>query len=161
MTGPMTDISFFLSVILAVRRGDDEGGWIQLLIFIVMLVFFVISSIAKSSSEKRQQEKAKAAEESLSQLRRRVMTHPKPPASGKKNFSHKMPTKPVIPETVKIQPVEKVPTSEEEAPKKEKEAESLSAELIALEKYDELAKGIIYSEILGKPLALREPWQYE
>jgi hypothetical protein len=163
MTGMMTDILRLSSVILAARRGNDEGGWVQLLIFLVMIVFFVISNIAKARSEKRQQGQGKVTEEPLLRLRRRFIAQPKAPAIGKKIFSQKIPQPPVTEAVPIIQQIEE-PTAAQLAavPEATKHtATILPVELIALEKRDELAKGIIYSAILGKPLALREKWGYE
>lgn len=148
--------------ILAQRRDEGEGGWLQLLIFAVMAVFFVISNIAKARSRKQQQEQEELEEEPMAPIppmRRRPIPQPKPPAGGPKIFSHKIPQPAaaefaVGPAAKELQAV--ALTAAPEATKHEIEVPSV--ELIGLEKLDELAKGIIYSEILGKPLSLREPW---
>ena len=151
--------------ILAARRNEDENGWIQLLVFAVMAVFFVISNIIKAARSRKQQQEQEELEEApmvkIPPLRRRPIPRPEGPAGGKKIFSHKIPQ--AVPEAVPAQPVEEVMSTKfAAAPEEAKhEIEIPSVELIALEKRDELARGIIYSEILGKPLALRDSWGYE
>lgn len=148
--------------ILAQRRDEGEGGWLQLLVFLVMGIFFVISNLAKARARKRQQEQDELEEEPMvlvPPMRRRPVPPPKPPADGPKIFSHKM-RQPAVEEAIVSPAVEELPavalTTTPEAAKHE--AGIPPVELAVLENTDELAKGIIYSEILGKPLSLREPW---
>jgi hypothetical protein len=144
---------WLIAAILAQRHDEDEGGWMKLLVFLVMAVFFIITNLVKARSRKRQEEQEEPEEGLTVQLppmRRRPIPQPQAPTGPPKIFSHKMP-----------EPVEEAPTAKLTAIPEAAKIEIPSAELIALEKHDELAKGIIYSEILGKPLALRESWGYE
>ena len=128
-----------ISDMLAARRNDDGGsGWMQLLVFLVVIGFSVIPKIIRAWSQKHQQ--GESEEEPSFQSHRRSISRPKGPAGQRKILSHKMPLA-ITPEATKPEP------------------ETAAVEIIALEKHDELARGIIYSEILGKPLAMREPWE--
>jgi len=163
MTAIMTNIMRLSSAVLAARRGEDEGsGWLQLLVFLVMAVFYIISKLVKARSGNREEEQEEEQTVQLPPMRRRPVPQPKGPAGVGKIFRHKM-SEPAVPEAVTIQPIEEAPAAKLTAvlePAKH-EVEIPTVELIALEKRDELARGIIYSEILGKPLALRESWGYE
>jgi len=144
---------------LAARRNDDGGsGWMQLLVFLVVIGFSVIPKIIRAWSQKHQQ--GESEEEPSFQSHRRSISRPKGPAGQRKILSHKMP-QPTATTVTAAQPVKEetgIPfaiTPEATKP----EPETAAVEIIALEKHDELARGIIYSEILGKPLAMREPWE--
>ncbi len=164
MTSIIANISIrAIADILAQRRDEDESGWVQLLVFLVMAVFFVISNLSKARrARKQEKEQEEGPLVAIPPLRRRPIPQPKPPASGKKIFSHKMPqaaaAEAIVSPTVEELPAVKLTAVPEVIKHK---IEIPSVELTGLEKADELAKGIIYSEILGKPLALRESWGYE
>ena len=155
---------WLIAAILAQRRDEDGGGWMQLLVFLVMAVFYIISKLVKARSGKQEEEEEEEGITiQLPPMRRRPIPQPQGPTGERKIFSHKMAEPAAVPEAVTIPPIEEAPPAKlAEMPEAaEHEAVIPSADLIALAKHDELAKGIIYSEILGKPLALRESWMQE
>ena len=161
-------------MILGARGNDDgAGGWLQILIFLVVAVFYVLGNINQARSRKREELSDSEPSESKPRPPARRIQVPagrilKKTASirlsaPQKTFNYKAKSEPE-PERIMPQPAEPLPaaaTKHEPEPAATEPERKTAIELIDLDKPDELARGIIYCEILGKPLAFREPWAEE
>ena len=153
-----------IQIILAARGPDSENApWIQLLIFVIIAVIAAIQGIAKTRAKKAEGiEDDEDLEETLVQ--------PKP--------NLKMPLRKIKPylthiaqridESKSVQPVRsKIEHLEESAAQvlaaKSKvtyQAASQQETFLVFDDTDKLRNAIIYYEIIGKPLAIRESAAY-
>jgi len=159
---------YFTNSILAAR--DDDGGWVQLLVFLVIIIFSAISSLVKSRANKQKQSRPtlprprtqpprphRRPQPAAQRLHLGAHGHIPPPAP--KPTPHPVPPhigRPVVTEPApEIQPQVELITPKE-APK-QREPQKATPILAELEEADKLRRAIIYYEILGRPVSLRQP----
>lgn len=159
--------NFLAQIILAARgRDTDNRGWTQLLIFLVMAVFWLIGGIAKARANK-----VKESDFSEEQPKEPTSTSRPPqrqPQLKIRRLDKLMPTaqaEPTYPKIVAQQltaqkqppkPALKPKIPSQLVAKKTTPAEPAAIPLLDFKDVDQLKKAILYREILGKPLALRQ-----
>ena len=165
-----------IQIILAARGTDSENApWIQLLVFVIIAVIAAIQGLAKSKAKKAEGiEDDENIEETLVQPKpNRKM--PLQLAAQKTHTIAKPKIKPYltriaqrIDESKSVQPVRsKIEHLEESAAQvlaaKSKvtyQAASQQETFLVFDDTDKLRNAIIYYEIIGKPLAIRESAAY-
>jgi type IV secretory pathway VirB10-like protein len=165
-----------IQIILAARGPDSENApWIQLLVFVIIAVIAAIQGLAKTRAKKAEGiEDDENIEETLVQPK---PNHKKPlqPAAQKTRTIAQPKIKPYltivqrIDESESVQPVRsKIEHPEESAAQalaaKSKvttyQAASPQETFLVFDDTDKLRNAIIYYEIIGKPLAIRESAAY-
>lgn len=140
-----------------IAKNDNGGGWMQLLVFIVLGVFWVVGGILKAKSQKVEKEEEEGEEppqpttEGPRRPQRRTYRSIIQEMRGGKVVSQ-------LPKKIKIQPPQTSPDRERKpisAPLKVAKAEDSGEALFDFEMPQDWRKAILYYEILGKPLALR------
>ena len=150
--------SLLTQSVLAARNSDDESGWIQLLVFIIVAVIYAIGGILKARSNKQKQQKAAPRP----QPRPRLRPQPQVPHIRPRPHIAAPAPKPPMPRAqpapsmaLQIEPQMEahVPTS----PPKRTEPDKLLSLVPELDEPETLKRAILYYEILGRPLSLRQP----
>lgn len=158
---------YWYQLILAARNNTDEdAGWMQLLVFIIMVVFWALGSLIKKKPVKPQMEDDQQLEETIV-LQRRASRSPIFQPAPKRVTPTWAPTPQpdrvqqktrlnIPPEQTKPQPI----------PPAQDELQSLTTAvqtpkpspnfLLDLTNPHNLKTAILYHEILGAPLSLRE-----
>ncbi|MBW8002443.1 MAG: hypothetical protein FVQ80_10545 [Planctomycetes bacterium] len=152
----------FLGQIFLLARGNKSKGegLMQLLVFVGMAVFWIVGGIAKARANKIKDsdfpEEEGAEDESPKPAVQRQISRPVPKAAAvstgrkvvEKRSVSKLGLRGSSVETVKLQKI---------GDAKEAVGKSMAEELFGgLHEADELKRAILYAEILGKPLSLRE-----
>lgn len=164
-----------IQVILAARGPDSENApWMQLLVFVIIAVIAAIQGLAKSRAKKAGGiEDDENIEETLVQPRPNHKT-PLQPAAQNTHTTAKPKVKPYLTHIVqqidesvqpvrsKIEPLEE-PAAQASAAKSKVptyQAASPQETFLVFDDTDKLRNAIIYYEIIGKPLAIRESAAY-
>jgi hypothetical protein len=160
-----------LQIILAARRYDEDAGWMQLLVFVIMIVFWAVGSIVKSRSKKAGTEEEKQLEETFSEYKQQMgrQTRPQQKKTAQlRTAARHAPAKKepfTEPETLKSLEAERLSLflkeTETKAARPDISSEQTQPQaginfLPDLEGPDSLKRGVIYYEVLGKPLAMRD-----
>ncbi len=154
---------YLTQLILAARNSDgDDSGWMNLLVFIVVAVFYGLGGILKAKAGKIEVEE----EEELPPPNETPAPHP-----PRRKISRRIPDTPKI--TPQSKPADKLVNLQAlevadlslEAPTISESLEELGDEqkitvgqtLFDADDTDQLKRAILYHEVLGKPLSLRDP----
>jgi len=143
-----------IQIILAARGPDSENApWIQLLIFVIIAVIAAIQGIAKSKAKKAEGiEDDENIEEAL------VQPKIKPYLTIVQRIDKAEPVQPV---RSKIEHLEESAAQVLAAKSKViYQAASQQETFLIFDDTDKLRNAIIYYEIIGKPLAIRESAAY-
>lgn len=164
--------SFLLQIILAARRYDEDAGWMQLLVFVVMAVFWALGSIIKAKKSKKTgfEEEEKQLEETFPEYKQQMgrqakfqqkkAAYPEPAAKSDSAKAEK------IPLSVSLKDYKQSVTKS--LTETEKKAEQPDISLMQsqppagidfapnLEDPENLKRAVVYYEVLGKPLSLRD-----
>lgn len=153
-------------VFLVGANNDGKGTpWQQLLILVIVVVFWALGGIVKARTEKAERKEEQQRSE---RPRRRPVPKQRPrpelarSRSAKPELIGKKPGVRVSPAQVELertipQGLEKLKFKGLAQRVEEPQAETVVDVLPSLENPDDLVSAILYYEILGKPLALREP----
>lgn len=164
--------SFLLQIILAARRYDEDAGWMQLLVFVIMAVFWALGSIIKAKKSKKTEfeEEEEQPEEAFTghkqQMSRQAKFQQKkaaqPGPAAKSDFAKVE----KIPLSVSLKDYKQSLTKSLTETEKKTERPDISSERPQppagidfapnLEDPENLKRAVVYYEVLGKPLALRD-----
>jgi len=135
--------------ILAARGTDDENPWVQILVFILFAVIYAIGGIIKARSAKQQQKKAE-----MPPPRPRPRPQAPPVAGAPQAVRPRIPRTAVSQPapTITTRPEARIPTPSVAATEPEKPVRAFPE----LQEPDALRRAILYYEILGKPVSLRQ-----
>ncbi|MBL7106692.1 MAG: hypothetical protein ISS77_03690 [Phycisphaerae bacterium] len=156
-----------LNNIMLAARKNDESGWTQLLVFAVMAVVWILGGIIKARQNKITDKDF--AEEQEDEKHKIITLNAKELIESKKirHAPTQIAQKPEnVIEDLAVQGFEKVKKkhirmpefakAESKSLKHPEHAEAEKESLLRINEPDELKKAIIYAEIIGKPLALRQ-----
>lgn len=163
-------------IILAARRYDEDAGWMQLLVFVIMAVFWALGSIIKSRSKKTgfEEEEGQLKEGQLEetfpehgQQMSQQTTRPqqKKDAQPRHTARHVTAKKETLaqPQTLKSLEIGKlslkkteIKTEQQEIPSEQSQPQTGIEFPLDLEDADNLKRAVVYYEVLGKPLAMRD-----
>lgn len=152
--------ALFIQVVLA-RNGDD-AEWMQLLVFIVLAVVYGLGSILKARTSKTELEEEKDVDisrEKQQRLQGRLQRLKAVlPQLVEQEQPQRQPVQPRLEEAAEIipMPLETIKERPIELLGETKQLEAIFEPVLNLDKPDELKRAILYCEILGKPVALRE-----
>jgi len=152
-------------------QNGEENGWLQILLYIIIAAFWIIGGILKKVKDNKvtfeqETEHPQKGPPVRKAVKKQPHITPKSiePAKAqrpKQTFAVEIPTvksdlSQVIDKShrLKAQPIKKVEIELDDIGKKP-EAEFALIDNLNLENTDQLQKAILYSEILGKPVALR------
>ena len=156
-----------LNEMVLAARNNDEGGWAQLLVFVVMAVIWILGGIIKARQnkvtaddfpEEQEDEKHKIIPLDVKKfLESKKIRHvpvqiAQRPGSVDKYLEAQKYERPER-KHIKISESAK---AESKSFKPSEHAEIKKEGLLEISEPDELKKAIIYSEIIGKPLSLRQ-----
>lgn len=172
LRGVRTMSIWTIQIILAARGPDSENApWIQLLVFVIIAVIAAIQGLAKSKAKKAGEiENDENLEETLVQPKPNRKMHLQL-AAQKTHTIAKPKIKPYLTHIVqqidesvqpvrsKIEPLEE-PTAKPLAKVPTYQAASPQETFLVFDDTDKLRNAIIYYEIIGKPLAIRESAAY-
>jgi len=169
-------------LVLAVRNGNEENGWVQILVFMIMAIIYAVGSIAKARANKTAPKipRKPARKPPDLQILRQFFGISEEPKSGIQPITEESEpqvtiqqvrpqgrkvARPTIPQVAKpqVQPkIEKVPeltvaTPQVEAVVPVEKSQYLSEILSDFENPESLRRAILHYEILGKPISLRDP----
>ena len=165
--------SFLLQIILAARRYDEDAGWMQLLVFVIMAVFWALGSIIKAKRSKKTEfeEEEEQLEETFPEHRQQMSqqtTRPQqkksvyPGPAIKRDFTKAE----KIPLSVSLKVYKESVTKSLTETEKKTERPDISLERPRppagidfapnLEDPENLKRAVVYYEVLGKPLSLRD-----
>lgn len=169
-------------LVLAVRNGNEENGWVQILVFVILAIFYAVGSIAKARANKTASKishKPARKPPDLQVLKRFFGISEEPESSIQPITEEPEPqvtiqqvrpqgrkiARPAIQQAAEpqVQPkIEKVPEFTVAMPQVEvvmpiETSQYLSEILSDFENPESLRRAILHYEILGKPLSLREP----
>jgi hypothetical protein len=141
-----------------IAAAENDNQWMQLVFFIAILLFSSISAIVKALAKKAGKEKEQPALQQRGEktfkpfapARPKTMVIKHPP---EKPRFRSLPTAPVVQEQAEFEE-EKLPEVQKLTVKEE--ISSSSKALIKLDSASEIRRAIVYYEILGKPLSLRD-----
>jgi hypothetical protein len=174
----------YLAQMMLAKRNDEDGGWVQLLIFIIVAIFYSMGGLLKAKGKKNQEAQQKPAKPGLQPQRqqkvsRLMQLRDEAIAAQRRIREAKQAQKARIPEETDILLSQKTSQELEEKlfgadsaskvppksidldtlqykPNDDTEDQLLHEQLVDFSEPDNLRKAIIYSEILGKPIALRD-----
>jgi hypothetical protein len=169
-------------LVLAVRNGNEENGWVQILVFVILAIFYAVGSIAKARANKTAPKiprKPARKPPDLQILKQFFGLTEEPESSIQPITEEPEPqvtiqqvrpqgrkvARPTIPQAAKpqVQPkIEKVPEIAVATPQVEtvvpvETSQYLSEILSDYENPESLRRAILHYEILGKPISLRGP----
>jgi hypothetical protein len=164
--------SFLLQIILAARRYDEDSGWMQLLVFVIMAVFWALGSIIKARKSKKtefeeeEEQPEEAFSERMQQMSRQMGPQQKksvyPGPAIKRDFAKAE----KIPLSVSLKDYKESVTKSLTETEKKAERPDISSERPQppagidfapnLEDPENLKRAVVYYEVLGKPLSLRD-----
>lgn len=147
-----------LQTILAARNDRQDGRWTQLLVILAIAVVYGVKALikAKKSFTNEPDEPEEPEEPPILRQRRQAPEWVKPEFTM---VQQQQPTpEPVKAEiTSKAQPLKRRSLTLQEAEQPEQLQPDIVSELeLNLDDTDSLRRAIIYSEILGKPVSLRQ-----
>jgi hypothetical protein len=152
----------FSQIVLAARGPDSENApWIQLLVFVIIAVIAAIQGIAKTRAKKAEGiEDDENIEETLAKPKTRPIAKPKikPYLTIAQRIDKAEPVQPI---RSKIEHLEES-ASQILAAKSNVTYQAASPQeaFLVFDDTDKLRNAIIYYEIIGKPLAIRESAAY-
>ena len=142
---------------LLAKNNNDERGWSQYLIFLVMAVIWIFGGISKYKRSKVNKSDFPEEEPDYDQIGRALKQKKSAAQQQKRKLHEKLtpPTKKKSP--LKKQKFKLKDLTPLEMPKKITKITPTTAEtLIKLQTPNDLKAAILYHEILGKPLSLRD-----
>ncbi len=157
---------FLTHSILAARNSDEDGGWVQLLVFLIVIVFSAVSGLVKSRASKQQRKRptlpgARPRPQPQAQAQQPYVRVPAIPAPAPRPTPTPQPLRPQMRRPVVQESAPEIkPQVEVMMPSpapKPAEPEKVVPILPELDEAETLRRAIIYYEILGKPVSLRQP----
>ncbi|MCK4752410.1 MAG: hypothetical protein KAS75_03115 [Planctomycetes bacterium] len=140
---------YLTQLILAARNGDGNGAdWMNILVLVVLAAFYGLGGILKAKANKLEDEQQPEQPEPA---------HKPPHPQRRKINRHKPSVRKIAPQA---EPADRLLTLEvpELTPIKETEQQTVAETLFDFDDADGLKRAILYYEILGKPLSLRDSW---
>jgi hypothetical protein len=138
--------------ILAAGAPDDEKPWVQLLVFVLFAIFYAVGGILKARSAKKQQKPPQAPpRQQVPHARSRLKVPVPPPTPNARKPHTYIPTS--TPVTAQPQAAEIPAATRPEV----RIGETLVPAFPELYEAEGLQKAIVYREVLGLPVSLRNP----
>ncbi|MCK5472589.1 MAG: hypothetical protein KAI59_01040 [Planctomycetes bacterium] len=170
-------MNYLLAKVIFLARGNEADGWMQILIFVIMGVIYAVGSLAKAKANKLSRQEQEDDEQQQppqnrqvqkqalrAGLHKNIATFIK--ANQPENQNRSTKTKYAQTKKTKLKPQSNIADMAAKKPLRGKRVETLKttapqegiSELLTdYEDQDSLKKAILHYEILGKPIALREP----
>ena len=169
-------MNYFLAKVIFLARGNEADGWMQILIFVIMGVIYAVGSLAKAKANKLSRQEQEDDEQQQPQdrpvqkralkagLHKDIATFINANQPSNQNRTTK--TKYAQARKAQLEPQLNIADMAAKKPLRSKSTkalkttapqESISGLLTDYGDTDSLKKAILHYEILGKPIALREP----